>query len=138
MATIDATDLIVGRMATVVAKRALLGEAINIVNCENAVMSGDRDEIFAKYKNKRKRGIPTKGPFLPRRPDMFVKRIIRGMLPYKQYKGDVAFKRIKCYIGLPENLKEKIETIKKANVSKLPNYRYVKVGNICINLGWKR
>ena len=34
MAVIDAEDMILGRLAAVVAKRALLGENIDIINCE--------------------------------------------------------------------------------------------------------
>ena len=35
---IDAKNLVLGRMATVVAKEALLGEKIDIINCEKAVV----------------------------------------------------------------------------------------------------
>ena len=91
---IDATNLIVGRFATQVAKKALLGESVDIVNCENAVISGKRDNIIGEYMQKKQRGIPTKGPFISTLPDRFVKRIIRGMLPYKQEKGEKAFKEL--------------------------------------------
>ena len=36
---IDATELIVGRFATVAAKKALLGERIDIINCEKAIIT---------------------------------------------------------------------------------------------------
>ena len=45
---IDANNLILGRMATFIAKQALLGEDIKIVNCEKAVITGDRKEILLK------------------------------------------------------------------------------------------
>ena len=96
MAVIDATNLIVGRLATIVSKRALLGETIDIINCEKAVLTGDRDLLLRKYREKRDRGTPLKGPFLSFLPDRFVRRIIRGMLPYKQEKGSKAFKRVMC------------------------------------------
>ena len=47
---LDATNLILGRMATAVAKKALLGEKIDIVNCENAVISGNKYQILERYK----------------------------------------------------------------------------------------
>jgi len=135
---IDATNLILGRLASFAAKKALLGENIHIINCENAVISGSEENILERYKRKRQRGIPAKGPFIPRKPDMFVRRVIRGMLPYKKEKGRKAFERIKCYIGIPENFKDKkSETIAEADVSKLPNLMYVKVKNICELLGAK-
>ncbi len=135
---IDATDLILGRLAAYAAKKALLGEKVIIVNCENAVISGSRANIIANYNNKRHRRTIRKGPFFPRMPDRLVKRTIRGMLPHRQEKGEKALKRVTCYIGLPEEFaKEKIETIKEANVSKLPVLKYVKVSDVCKQIGAK-
>lgn len=135
---IDATNLIVGRLGTVVAKKALLGETIEIVNSEKAVISGDKTKVFAEYKRRRERGSPLVGPFVPRQPDRFVKRTIRGMLPYKQPKGVTALKNIKCYRSIPEEFEgKKIETIKEANVSKLTKAKHVTVGDICKFLGGK-
>ena len=138
MTIIDAEYLIVGRIATVVAKKALLGEKIDIVNCEKAVMTGNKKEISQRYREKRERGQPTKGPFIPRRPDMFVRRVIRGMLPYKQEKGRKAFERIMCYLGVPDEFKDKkLETIEKANISKVMNLKNIPVGEICKEMGAK-
>ncbi len=134
---IDATDLRLGRMATVVAKKALLGETIDIVNCENAVLTGNRDNILGEYKNRLRR-ITYKGPIVHRMPDRFVKKAIRGMLPYKQYKGDKAFQRIKCYMGVPDQFKDKkFETIKEANIANVQSLRYVYVKEICKEIGAK-
>lgn len=136
---IDAENLIVGRMAAKVAKLALLGEDIDIINCEKTVMTGNRDNILNKYKSKRRRGSPFKGVFLPRHPEFFVKRIIRGMLPYKQYKGKMAFKRIKCHLAVPDDLKDnKMETIKEADIKKLPNLKYITIQEVCSHLGSKQ
>jgi large subunit ribosomal protein L13 len=133
---LDATDLIVGRFATVVAKRALMGEDINIVNCEKAVISGTRTTVIGKYKNWRRRGAPLQGPYFPRRPDMFIRRLVRGMLPHKQPKGMVAFKRVMCHIGVPDSFKDKkMETVEAAKLTKLPNTRFVAVGEICKQMG---
>ena len=102
------------------AKKALEGEDIVIINCEKAVVSGTKKNLLAKYKRMRSMGIHTKGPFWPRMPDRFVKRTIRGMVPYKQPKGRAAFRKIKCYIGVPEEFKDKkADTIQKANSSKM-------------------
>ena len=103
---IDANNLILGRLGTYVAKKALLGEKIDIVNCEKVVVSGDRDKIFKTYDNSLKRGTPSKGPFTRKMPDRFVKRSIRGMMTYKKEKGRIAYKNIKCYIDVTENFKD--------------------------------
>lgn len=135
---IDATNLILGRLATFAAKKALLGEKVDIVNCEKAVITGDPETTFAKFKQRRDRGIPLKGPYYPRMPDRIVRRAVRGMLPYKKSKGRDAFGRVMCYIDVPENLKDKkAETIKEAHISKVPSLKYTTVGEISGLLGAK-
>lgn len=136
---IDATDLILGRMAVKAAKLALLGEKIDIVNCEKAVITGNKRNVIEKYKKKREIGrSPFKGPFYPKASDRLVKRVIRGMLPYKKDKGEKAFKRIKCYVGVPKEFeKQTAATIKEANISKLTNLKYVRVGVISKEIGAK-
>lgn len=130
---IDATGLILGRMATKVAKLALLGEEIAIVNCEKAVISGKPDLVFSEYKKKLSRRSGTrKGPFIPKMADRFVKRTIRGMLPKKHWseesRGRKAYNRIKCYIGVPKELKtEKAETIKGASMDRLKTHNYITI-----------
>ena len=134
---IDGKNLILGRVATFAAKRSLLGEKIDIINCEEIVITGNRREVFAKYQRKKSMGVPSKGPFQPRMPNMFVRKVIRGMLPYKQPKGRDAFKNIKCYIGLPEEIKGEPIKMKEASFDKLPNLKYVKIKEICKELGWQ-
>jgi large subunit ribosomal protein L13 len=135
---INAENLILGRFVTVVAKKAILGEKVDIVNCEKAVITGNRQEIITKYKDRVARGAMFHGPYFPRRADRVVKRTVRGMLPYKQDKGRKALGRVKCYIGVPEEFKGKqIETIEKANISNAKSIRYVVVGEICKLIGAK-
>ncbi|MBD3313223.1 50S ribosomal protein L13 [Candidatus Woesearchaeota archaeon] len=135
---IDATDAILGRMATVAAKKALLGEKIDIVNCEKAVVTGSKERILERFKQKRDMGIPLKGPYFPRMPDRIVRRTVRGMLPYKKDKGRKAFQNVMCYIGVPENLKEqKIEKIAEADVSKMPSLKYIYIKDVSRFLGAK-
>ncbi|MBW3004072.1 50S ribosomal protein L13 [Candidatus Woesearchaeota archaeon] len=135
---IDATNLVLGRFATKAAKAALLGENVDIVNCENAVITGSKATVFARYKRKRELGIPLKGPYFPRQPDRFVRRIVRGMLPYKKPKGSEAFKRVMCYRGIPDKFKDqKFVTFKEADVSKLTTLKFITVKELCKLLGAK-
>lgn len=122
---INAENLIIGRLASYVAKQALLGEQIDIINSEKAVITGDKQVLLEIYKKKLVMGTPYKGPFFPRTPDRILKRTIRGMLPYKQPKGRSAFKRIKCYISHPEELKGTPITIENANIKKTKSLRYI-------------
>ncbi len=138
MVIIDAKNLILGRMASEVAKRALLGESIDIINCEQLVITGNRKRIIEKYAQGRARGTPTRGPYITRRPDMFVKRAIRNMLPYKKERGRTAFSRIKCHRGVPKHFEGKeLESIQHAHIDKLPNLRFTRVGELCKILGAK-
>ena len=135
---IDASNLIVGRLATTVAKKALQGEKIDIVKCENALITGSKKQVLSKYKHKREIGKPLTGPYYSRLPDRFVRRIIRGMLPYKKEKGKKAFNNIICYIGIPSKYKvKKLDSISEANISNSNTLNYVKVGDICKLLGAK-
>jgi large subunit ribosomal protein L13 len=133
---IDGNDLIVGRASTVIAKRLMMGEKVDVINCEEMVITGSKKNVFAKYTRIKTMGVPSKGPFQPRRPDMFVKRIIRGMVPYKQPKGRDAFKRVKCYIG--KGVEGESKTIEVASIDKVPNLKYVKIKDICKELGWQK
>lgn len=135
---LDATDLILGRFGTVVAKKALLGEKIEIVNCEKAVITGSKAKLIAEARRKRDMGAPRFGPFFTRQADRFVKRSIRGMLPYKRERGADALKRIICHIGVPAELEgQKTETIAEANVSKVPNLKYLTIKDLCVSMGAK-
>jgi len=137
MRVIDATNLVLGRLATSVAKQALLGEEIAVVNCEKAVITGTKSRIIATYKPRRDRGYALKGPFFPRMPDRIVRRTIRGMLPYKQYRGRKAYKNVMCYVGIPKELKdEKLETIEGASSEKL-TCKVMKIEDLSRLLGAK-
>lgn len=129
---IDAKNLVLGRLASYVSKKSLLDTKIDIVNCEDAVITGKWENISQKYKMRSKIGSPLKGPFYPKIPDRFVRRVIRGMLPYKKDKGRKAYERVMCHIGIPEKFKDKsFSTVIGADVKKMTNLKYVNVGRVC-------
>lgn len=112
---IDASGATLGRLSTNTAKRLLKGEEIAVVNSEKAIISGKKFAIKESYKKKREVGTYRKGPFFPRTPDKIVKRTIRGMIPYQTPHGRTAFKKLKCYMGVPKIFEgKKFETIKEA------------------------
>ena len=138
MIIVNAENHIVGRMATHIAKIALEGNDVRILNCDKAIISGQKKQILASYKQKKGRTQHVKGPFIPRVADRFVRRVIRGMLPYKQPRGRDAFKRVMCYIGVPEEFKDKdMITYKDADAGKLPKVQYVSIKQICEFMGGK-
>ena len=131
--------MILGRMAAVIAKASLLGEEVNVVNCEKMVVSGRKTNTVAQEKQKRDRkGYPLKSAKFSRLPDRYVRRTIRGMVPWKQARGKEAYKRVMCYVGIPAGLADKeMITIKEASMKKLPTLKYITVGEVCKRLGGK-
>lgn len=135
---IDAKDAILGRLGSYVAKQLLSGSKVEVVNCEEAVVSGNKAAILGNYLRRIDRKAPTKGPYLYRRPDMFVRRTIRGMLPFKRARGREAFKNVSCHIGVPESLKgEKALAFDKFNVGRLKSTDYLKIKDVCKAIGWR-
>lgn len=134
---IDAKESILGRLGTYVAKQALLGNKVDVINCEEAIISGSKQAILYEYVRRLKRKAPTKAPYFYRGADMLVKRTIRGMLPFKRARGRDAFKNIKCYIGVPDNLKnEKALSIENSKSNRLQT-DFLKVKDICKAVGGK-
>ena len=133
---IDADNQIAGRLASKVAKELLKGGYVYVVNAERAVISGNPAHVAEIYKGKRARGDPYHGPFYPRTPDRMLKRIVRNMLPYKKERGRVAFKRLKIFISVPENLKDKNFTRFKEAENRL-QFKSMKLGDLSRQLGWK-
>jgi|SRR3989344_2973029 len=135
---IDANDLIIGRLASYVAKQALLGEKIEIVNAKESIIVGDKNVIFAKYKQKIDRGNPHHGPNFPISPDKILRRTIRNMLPHRQYKGLKAFKNIMCHAGLPDSVKkEDAISIENAKI-KSGTLKYIKLKDLVYLLRQKK
>lgn len=136
VAVIDATGLILGRMASHIAKRLLQGEKIIVVNAEKAAISGKRLSIVKEAKRYLEIGHPRKGPLHRRRPDRIVRRTVRGMLPRKKPKGKQAYKRLKVFLEVPEEFKGKeMQTIPNANAKKL-RCPYITVGKLAKEIGW--
>jgi large subunit ribosomal protein L13 len=135
---INGDGLLLGRLASIIAQRALAGEEIAIVNAEKVIISGSRPRVLGNYGHKRSRGSTGWGPFFPRRPDHIMKRTIRGMLPYKRPRGVEAMKRIRCYVGVPVELVGKeMEVLDDAHMNRLNNPNHITLGAVCTFLGAK-
>lgn len=103
---VDASGLVAGRLASVVAKLLLRGESVVIVNAEKAIITGKRKRVVEWYMKRvsewRTHYNPEKkGPKIPRQPDLILRRMVRNMLPYKKPKGRNALKRLRVYVGVP-------------------------------------
>lgn len=129
MKIIDAKDAVLGRLSAYAAKEAMRGEDVAIVNCEQAKITGRRLNIVEDFLKKRKTGGVVAAPTnISRVAFKIVKRTIRGMLPdYREGRGRVAWKKIKCYNGVPKELEnaEKISLVRPDKRGK-----FIRVGEL--------
>ncbi|MEM4039763.1 MAG: 50S ribosomal protein L13, partial [Thermoplasmata archaeon] len=133
---IDATDHVLGRLSSTIAKMLLQGEEIIVINAEKSVVTGKKEFIFKNYLEKWQRGSVRKGPHYPRMPDRIFRRTVRGMLPFKSSHGREAYRRLKVYIGVPNNIDPKnAEKIDKAIYKKVRNK--ITLGEVSKYLGAK-
>jgi len=138
---LDAEGLILGRMASVIARLLLTGEKVYVVNAEKAVVSGSRSSLVRAWKDfleVKSMANPRYGPFHSRRPDRIVLDAVRGMLPTDKAKGRSSLRRLRVYIGVPNSLNESAkESIPSASSERLKG-RYVLLGDLAAEIGWKR
>jgi len=144
----DARDKILGRFCSQVAKKALLGEKIVIINAKDAIISGSKRDIHEKYLGKLNISTatnPRRGPFWPRRPDTFMRNIIKKMLPTKKIRGKEALKRVHVYIGaIPERFQKKYQKLIPTEIPfsdkrRLSYYnKYITLENLCSRIGWNK
>lgn len=133
---VDATGLVLGRLASVTASRLLAGEEISIINAEKAIITGNREDIYDKYITRRHRGTKERGPYYPRRPDMIFWRTVRGMLPYKLKRGRDALSRLRVYVGVPSEFKGvQSEQPEAAKMRDANTINFIELGNLSKRLG---
>ena len=120
---VDADNMVLGRLASRIAKDLLNGEEIVVVNAEKAVIIGNKDYIIEKYVERRNIGSVRKGPYYPRMPDRILRRTVRGMLPMKKARGKDAYKRLRVYMGVPREFEGKnFEVYEDAKNTKLKGF----------------
>jgi large subunit ribosomal protein L13 len=131
---VDASDCILGRVASQVAQRALDGERVAVVNAEDAVITGRENQIVEKFRKRREVGSD-QGPSYPKQPDRIFRRSIRGMLPHKKPRGREAYENVRVYLGNP--YEEDGEILEGTSLDRLSNIKFVSLGEISESLGAK-
>jgi len=124
----DGDGAVFGRMASEASKSLLKGDSVSIVNCEEIIVSGRKEDFTDEIKRKRAmgRGGSLKGPKYVRSEDLLVKRLVRGMLPWDRKRGREVFRKLKCYIGKGPFTDGDLKEIRKFNHHKKP-LRYFKI-----------
>jgi large subunit ribosomal protein L13 len=136
MVVVDGRNMIFGRIASRIAKKALNGEEVQLINAEQIVISGrpkataDNLRLRKKAQNK---GTPEHSPKWPKVPHMLVKRMIRGMLPWKRTRGREAYRRVMVYTGNPKNLVPGA-AIETATMRK--GAKYITILQLCRMIGY--
>ncbi|NHI91708.1 MAG: 50S ribosomal protein L13 [Candidatus Lokiarchaeota archaeon] len=139
----DGTNLILGRICSIIAKKLLNGEKITLINAENIVISGNKKMVLKDYIRRtqiKTRTAPWRGPFQPRRPDKLVKRTVRGMLPRNNDRGFKALKNLKVIIGEPNEFKDKerenlSSLFPKIGLNKISG-KFITIGELSKEIGW--
>ena len=79
-----------------------------------------------------------RAPTHPRRPDNYVRRVVRGMLPWKKSSGKDAFRRVRVFIGTPADYQGKPNVkIEDASASRL-RVPYISVAQLAEEIGGMR
>ncbi len=145
---LDAKNKILGRFCSQVAKKALLGEHLVIINAKDAIISGAKSNIHEKYLarlNISTATNPRRGPFWPRRPDTLMRDIIKKMLPRKKLRGKEALRRVHIYIeDIPERFRHRYKNLSPSDImnadkTRLSYYnKFITLENLCLRIGWKK
>ena len=136
---IDGTNQVAGRLCSHVAKLLINGNRVSIVNSENIMLSGDRKAIIEEYRKYLEIASitnPKFGPFHPRRPDTMISKMVRGMLPKNKPSGKTALKRLRAYLGVPNELKSKKTTQFEDAKIKKPAPYYTSLADLGRMVGW--
>ena len=131
-AVVDARDCIMGRVASQVAERALDGEKVAVVNAEQAVITGSREDTVETYRERRRVGSD-RGPAYPKRPDGIFKRSVRGMVPHRKDCGREALSNVRVYVGNPYD--DETVIFEDASLDRLSTIKFVSLGEISDSLG---
>jgi len=136
---VDGAGCIAGRLCSNVSKLILKGNRVTIVNAEKAMLSGDRYktiQLYKEYLEINSATNPIHGPFHPRRPDRILTKMVRGMIPKRKASGIEAFKRLRVYVSIPDQLKNSsMKSFEDSKITKPMSY-YITIGDLAKEIGW--
>lgn len=140
MVVIDAQGAVVGRLGARVSKLLLAGKQVEIINADKAVILGSlssaKEKFLSRRSQKNKRN-PDESPKWPRSPNLLLRRIIRGMLPWSSQRGRDAHHRLRVSVGAPSDGaagQGKAQVIKEA--SSAGKHGFFTLGEMCKEIGY--
>jgi large subunit ribosomal protein L13 len=136
MIVLNAKNKILGRLCSDISARLLRSsEKIIVVNANDAIISGSKENIMARFKERTHRkgkGNQLKNAKYPRYPDKMVKFAVRGMLP-RNARGQNALRNLKVFIDAPEEYKKDMPK----EITEKPKLQGMNLNEICKLLGAK-
>jgi large subunit ribosomal protein L13 len=136
MVVIDASGAVVGRLGARIAKLLLSGQQVEVINADKAIMLGSlraAQEKYASRRSQQNKRTPEDSPKWPRVPHLLLRRMFRGMLPWKSQRGRDAYKRLHVTVGVPSEGK----AIKIPEASSDGKHGTYTLGELCKSLGGK-
>ncbi|CAA86515.1 Large ribosomal subunit protein uL13 [Caenorhabditis elegans] len=139
---IDGKNHLLGRLASIVAKKLLQGDKVVVLRAEEIVISGNFHRSKLKYMSflrKRCNINPARGAFHYRAPGKIFWRTVRGMLPHKTNRGNEALKNLRAYEGVPAKY-QKTKSLHAPSASRFrlqPRRKFCVVGRLSHEVGWQ-
>merc|ERR1719161_1367342 len=140
---IDCKGHLLGRLASTVAKELLCGQKVVCVRTEKINISGSlyRNKLkYEEFRRKRMNTNPKKGPYHFRAPSKILWRSIRGMIPHKTARGQMALLRFKAFEGTPHPYcmkKRKVIPQALKCLRLKPHRKFCVLGDLAQKVGWK-
>lgn len=138
---VDGEGQILGRLASLVAKRLLGGQRVVVVNAQNIVVTGSwptvEKEWQARFELKSNINPFRYSPKRYVRPDTYFRRVVRGMLPWRKAKGREALRRLRVYVGVPKEL-ENVKFVRFEEARLGPNKPHVTLLRVATRFGWRK
>jgi large subunit ribosomal protein L13Ae len=140
---VDGRDHMLGRLASLVAKELLLGQQVVVTRCEQMCVSGSlmRNKMkWARFRRKRTNTNPKRGPIHFRAPSKMLWRAVRGMVPHKTKRGQLAMQRLKTFDGCPppyDRVKRMVVPDALRVMRLRPGRKFTVLGRLASESGWK-
>jgi len=139
---VDGKGHLLGRLASITAKQLLAGKKVAVVRAEQILISGSltRNKVkYAQFVQKRTNTNPKRGPIHFRSPARIFWRTVRGMLPHKTVRGQLALGRLATFEGIPEPYDKKKRVVVPAALKVLrmrSDRNFTVLGDLSKEVGW--
>lgn len=137
---VDGKNLIAGRLASKVAKAVVKGEKVVIINAEDVVIIGKKENILEKFYTRTHVKVlsnPHYGPKYDRVPSKILRRMIKGMLPKGPRAVERYIKMVTVHNSTPKLMpKEEITTFKEIEFDGHKNHITLKELGTLLGAKW--